>query len=281
MKNRFLSLVILCCGFSLHAQTLKTPAASPTQTLKQNFALSDISVEYSRPSVKGRVIFGDLVPFDKVWRTGANSATKITFGEDVQVEGTAVKAGSYALYTVPGKDAWDIMLYNDLTLGGNVGEYKKENELLRIKAKPTMMADKVEMFTIGVNDVTPKTARIELMWDKTKVGFNVSTEIDERIMKNIESVMSKDARPFQQAANYYYENDKDLTKALEWARKAFEANPKAYWSANLIAKIQYKMKDYKGALVSAEKALEVAKAEKSDEYIKQNEKLIADIKKAK
>lgn len=264
------------------AQQLKVPAPSPTQTLKQNFALSDITIEYSRPSAKGRVIYGDLVPYGKVWRTGANGATKITFGEDVKVEGTAVSAGTYALYTVPNKDSWEIMLYKDLTLGGNVNDYKKENEVLRVNVKPSAVAHKTETFTINVANVSPNAAVIELAWDKTVVGFNVTADIDAKIVKDIEAAMSPaDKRPYFQAAAYYYETDKDMAKALEWANKAVEQNPKAFWVAHLKAKIQYKQKDFKGAITTAEQSMALAKEAGNDDYVKLNEKLIADAKAGK
>ncbi|MBI3518682.1 MAG: DUF2911 domain-containing protein [Bacteroidetes bacterium] len=263
---------------SLSAQ-LKVPAPSPLQTLKQAFALSDITVEYSRPGAKGRVVFGDVVPFGKVWRTGANSTTKITFGEDVKVEGLDVKAGTYGLYTIPNKDSWEIMFYKDLTLGGNVAEYKKEDEVLRFTVKPSALTEKVETFEINVADITSTTANIELSWEKTRVAFKVTADIDSKIMKTIESTVIKDNKPYFQAATYYYDNDKDLKQALEWADKAFAANPKAYWIAMLKAKIQFKMKDLKGAIATAEQAKALATADQDDAYIKQAEKLIADAKK--
>lgn len=263
---------------SLTAQ-LKVPAPSPTQTLKQAFALSDITVEYSRPSAKGRVVFGDVVPFGTTWRTGANGSTKITFGEDVKVEGTDVKAGTYALYTVPNKESWEIMLYKDLTLGGNVSDYKKENEVARFTVKPTALTEKVETFEINVADITSTTANVELVWEKTRVAFKVTADIDSKIMKNIESTIVKDTRPYYQAASYYYENDKDLKQALEWADKAMAANPKAYWIVTLKAKIQYKAKDLKGAMATATQAKALATADQDDAYIKMNDKIIADCKK--
>lgn len=263
---------------SLSAQ-LKVPAPSPLQTVKQAFALSDITIEYSRPSAKGRVVFGDVVSFGKVWRTGANGATKITFGEDVKVEGTEVKAGTYALYSVPNKDSWELMLYKDLTLGGDVAEYKKENEVLRFTVKPTALTEKVETFEINVADITSTSAYVELSWEKTRVAFKVTADIDTKIMKTIESTVIKDNKPYFQAATYYYDNDKDLKQALEWADKAFVANPKAYWIAMLKAKIQFKMKDLKGATATAEIAKALATADQDDAYIKQADKLIADAKK--
>lgn len=264
---------------SINAQ-LKVPAPSPLQTVKQAFALSDITVEYSRPSAKGRVVYGDVVPFGKVWRTGANNSTRITFGEDVKVEGNDVKAGTYAIYTVPNKDSWEIMLYKDLTLGGNVDEYKKENELLRFVVKPsTMKDDMVETFSIDFSEMTANTVKIELVWEKTRVSFKVVADIDAKIMKTIENTIVKDNRPYFQAASYYYDNDKDLKLAGEWVDKAIANNPKAYWVVMLKAKIQSKQKDSKGAIATAEQVIVIATEEKDDAYIAQAKKLIAENKK--
>ena len=261
------------------AQTLKVPAPSPLQTIKQAFALSDITIEYSRPGAKGRVVYGDVVPFGKVWRTGANSTTKITFGEDVKVEGNAVAAGTYGIYTVPNKETWEIMLYKDVTLGGNVADYKKENELLRFTVKPTSIANKVETFTMNFTDVTPTNTNIELVWESTRVAFSVTADIDSKIMKNIETALAKDSRPYFQAAGYYYDNNKDLKTALEWANKATEMNPKAYYMFMLKAKIELKMKDNKAAIATAEKVITLAKEDKDDAYVNQATKLIAEAKK--
>lgn len=281
MKKSILYVALLATSLGVNAQGLKTPAPSPTQTLKQNFALSEVTIEYSRPSVKGRVIYGDIVPFGKVWRTGANASTKITFGEDLTVEGMPVKAGTYALYTIPGVDSWDIMLYKDLTLGGNVTDYKAADEALRFKVKPTALAQTVETFTINVTDITSKNANVELCWDKTRVAFKLAVDIDPVIMKNIEKNVINDSRPYFAAATYYYENDKDQNLALQWADKAFQANPKAYWIAHLKAKIQHKLKDNKGAIATAEQSMAIAKADSDDNYVRLNEKLIAQIKSGK
>lgn len=249
------------------AQSLKTPAPSPKETIKQEFALSDISIEYSRPSAKGRVIYGDLVPFDKLWRTGANASTKITFGSAVKLEGNDVPAGTYSLYTIPGKTEWTIVINKNLTNWGIDG-YKEEEDLVRFKVKPTALTENVETFTMNVGSITSNTCTIDLTWEKTKASFNVTTEIDAEIMKNIEKIMSTDARPYFSAARYYYENDKDLKKALEWAGKATEQNPKAYWVVLLKARIELKLKDYKASMASAEKAKALATEDKNDDYVK-------------
>jgi len=279
IKSQVAAVALLAATSTLPAQQLKVPAASPLQTVKQAFALSDITIEYSRPGVKGRTVYGDVVPFGKIWRTGANASTKITFGEDVKVEGQDLKAGTYALYSIPNKDSWELLFYKDLTLGGNVADYKKENEVLRIVVKPTVLNDKVETFSILIADITSTKANIELNWDKTRVAFKVEAEIDSKIMKNIENAVVKDNRPYYAAASYYYETDKDLVKALEWVDKAIGANPKAYWMVMLKAKIQAKQKDNKGAMASAEQVIVLAAEDKDDAYVNQAKKLIADLKK--
>ena len=281
IKNNLVAAfsALLMMQFTANAQTLKTPAPSPTQSIKQAFGLADISIDYSRPSMKGRVVYGDLVPFGKIWRTGANASTKITFGDDVKVEGTPVAAGTYAIYTIPDKEEWQIMLYKDLTLGGNVADYKAENELIRVKVKSNRMVDKVETFTINFAELTSNSTKVELTWENTRVGFALTTDIDAKIMKNIETAMAPgDKRPYYQAASYYFDNGKDLKQALEWSKLAMEQDPKAYWVALLNAKILLKMNDAKGATAAAEKVIALAKEDKNEDYIKRGEKVIADAK---
>jgi hypothetical protein len=280
-KKLFLPLV-LAVSFSIsstNAQTLKTPAPSPLQTIKQNFGIGEVSLEYSRPSVKNRVIFGDVVPYGKMWRTGANASTKITIGEDTKIENTPVPAGTYAIYTIPGAETWEIMFYKDLTLGGDVASYKKENEVLRITEKVTQLPNKVETFTINFADITYSVCNVEMQWEKTRVAFTISTEVDAKIMKNIETVMApNDRRPYYNAASYYYDNNKDMKQALEWVNKATELTPDAYWVWHLKAKIQLKLKDAKGAIETAEKSKALALKDKDDAYVKNNDKLIAEAK---
>jgi tetratricopeptide (TPR) repeat protein len=274
------TLVLMLALFSVvsFGQALKVPAPSPQQTIKQAFALSEISITYCRPSAKGRTVFGDVVQYGQIWRTGANGATTITFGEDVTVEGKAIKAGTYAIYSIPNKESWDIMLYSDLELGGNVGEYNKEKEVARFAVKARPLAESVETFTINVADQSSNTASIEMSWEKTRVSFRVEADIDSKIMKNIESSVIKDNKPYYQAASYYYENNKDLNLALEWINKAVANNPNAYWVHMLKAKIQFKAKDTKGAKETAMKVVELAKADGDDAYVRMAEKLIAEIK---
>jgi hypothetical protein len=280
MKKTIISILALAVlGITnIQAQQLKMPAPSPAQTIKQSFGLGDVTIEYSRPAAKGRTIFGDLVPFGKIWRTGANSATKITFSDDVKFEGKDVKAGTYALYTIPNKDSWDIMLYKDLTLGGNVADYKAENEVLKVQVKPTNLSNKIESFTINMADVLPSSATLELMWEHTRVPVSITTDIDSRVMKNIESTVVNDNRPYFQAASYYYENNKDLKQALTWVNKAVESNPKAFYMMLLKAKIEYKLNDKAAGKASAEKTITLATEAKNDDYVAMAKKLMAENK---
>lgn len=274
IMKKIVFALFMMASMQLSAQALKVPVTSPLQTVKQQFALSDVSVEYGRPGARNRTVYGDVVPYGKIWRTGANGATKITFGDDVTIEGKAVKAGTYALYTIPNANEWTFMLYNDLKLGGDVSNYKTENEVLRFTAKPRVQRDAVETFTIDMQNILPTSMQIDLVWQNTRVGFTVNTDIDERIMKNIQSSVEKDNRPYYQAASYYYDNNKDLNKALEWVTKATEQNPDAYWIWTMKAKIQTKMGDKKGAIVTSQKAIALAKADGDDAYVRINEGLL-------
>ncbi len=277
MKKILLALVAVASIMTAQAQGIKTPAPSPTQTIKQDFALSSIEVNYSRPNMKGRTVFGDLAPYGKLWRTGANAATKVTFGEDVTVGGVAVKAGTYVLYTVPNKDEWEVIFDKGLNNWGIDG-YKKEEDVARFKVKPIALSSSVETFTIQLGNVTPATADIQVSWEKTQINIPVVADIDSKISKSIETAMNVDNRPYFQAASYYFETGKDLKQALAWTNKAIENSPKAFWMVHLKAKILAKMGDKTAAVTAANQSIVLAKEAKNDDYVALNEKLIATLK---
>ena len=256
------------------AQGIKTPAPSPTQTLKQDFALSSIEINYSRPAAKGRKVFGDLVSFGKIWRTGANGATKITFGEDVKVGGIPVKSGSYAIYSVPNANEWEIIINKGANNSGLTG-YKTEDDVARFKVKPMQLSMNIESFTIMLGNLTASSASVQILWENTAVEFPVVADIDSKIMAQINTAMTVDSRPYFQAASYYFDNGKDINKALEWANKAVEAQPTAFWVLHLKAKVQAKAGDKAGARATAMKSIELAKEAKNDDYVVLNQKLIA------
>lgn len=260
------------------AQNLNTPQPSPTQTLKQNFGLSTIELSYSRPGVKGRKIFGDLVPYNKVWRTGANSATTITFGDDVTIGDTKVKAGKYGLLTIPDKNSWTIIITKQTNVT-SPADYKQDEDVVRVQAKALGTNESVETFTIEVANIKPTACDIQISWDKTYVSLPVSTDVDSKIMAQIDQLMNKDTRPYGAAALYYMENNKDLNQALDWYDKAVTQQPKAFWlyyqRATCLAKLGKKAE----AKASAEKSKAMAAEAKNDDYVKLNEKLLEELNK--
>lgn len=272
----FLAFGMLSLGAA--AQKITVPVPSPLQTVTQKFGLGEVTIEYSRPAVKGRTIFGDVVPYGKIWRTGANATTKITFTDEVKLEGNVVKPGTYGLYTIPNKDSWEVMLYKDLTLNGNVGDYKTENEVLRFKVKSMKIPMKMESFMINIGDISATEAKLTLLWENTVVAIKMTTDIDARVMESIDASMKSDKPEYFRAAGYYFDNGKDLKKALEWATKATEENPKAFYMFNLKARIEYKLGDKAAGKADAEKSIALAKEAKNDDYVALGEKLLADNK---
>jgi hypothetical protein len=277
MKKSILILSSILVFSLAQSQTISFPQASPTTTVSQNFATSKIELSYSRPSAKGRKIYGDVVPFGSIWRTGANSATTISFGEDVKINNTEIKSGKYGLLTIPGATEWTIILTKDLTVT-NAQAYKQENDVLKFSVKPETLPYFTETFEIEIANVKTNQVDIELIWEKTSVSFTIKTDLDSKLSKQIAEVMGKDSRPYYQSANWYYENGKDLKTAYEWVNKAVDANPNAFWVLHLKAKIQKSLKDYNAAIATATISLEKAKADGDEAYVKNNEKLINDIK---
>lgn len=271
--KKLIIIALAFCSIQMNAQGLKTPAKSPLASVKQAVGLGDVSVEYSRPSKSGRTVFGDVVPFGELWRTGANASTKMTFTEDVKMNGQALKAGTYAVYTIPNKEDWTIIFNKNLTLWGSDG-YSETEDAARILVKTQKISDLVETFTIQFTNTKTTQITTEFTWENTKVSFDITVDIDEKLMKNIEAAMAQDKRPYHQSAQYYYDNKKDMNKALEWATKAFEINPSAYWSGLLKAKIQFELNDKKGAISTAEQVKKLAEEDKDPAYVKQAEELI-------
>ena len=273
-----IAICIACLVNDASSQGLNMPQASSTQTLTQDFGLGKITVNYSRPNVRGRVIFGGLEQYGKVWRTGANSATTIKFTDEVKFEGQTVPAGEYGLFTIPGKDEWTVILSKGAQQWGAY-TYKESDDLLRVKVKPVTLKDKVESFTIQFANVYPTSSQLQLMWDNTSVSVNLTTDIDARVMANIEEAMKGEKKPYMQAAQYYFNNGKDLNKALEWMNAAEAADPKAPWIKYWKARMQLKAGDKKGAAATAEAGISAAKAMNNEEYIRLNSAVLAEAKK--
>jgi hypothetical protein len=259
------------------AQQLRTPAPSPTQTIRQDFGLSTVELSYSRPAVKGRTVFGDLVPYGKVWRTGANQATTITFGEEVTIGDKKVPAGKYGVVTIPNRDNWTVIITKQLDVTSPAA-YKQENDVVRVTAKPTTLPFSVESFTMTFDDIKPNSMELGMLWDKTMVNIPIKVDVDTRIMAQIDNMMNRDNRPYFNAAMYYVDNGKDQAKALAWFDKAIEQNPNAFWVHHQKANLLAKMGKKQDAIASANKSIELAKAAKNDDYVALNEKLLATLK---
>ncbi|RAJ79210.1 Protein of unknown function (DUF2911) [Chitinophaga dinghuensis] len=269
------------CAFLLYAGAsiaqVKVPAPSPSQTVKQEFALSNVELSYSRPNTKGRVIMGDLVPYNKVWRTGANSATTITFGEDVKFGGVAVKAGKYGLVTIPGQQKWTVILTSSLDVT-KPADYKQENDIARVTVTPVRTQFSQESFTIGFENVQYNSMVLALSWDKVKVPVVISADIDGKIEAQIDAAMQTEKKPYFQAAMFYADQHKDLKKAVSYIDQAADAQPDAFWVMYQKARIHSMAKDNATAKAAAQKSLELATAAKSDDYVALNKKLLATLK---
>ncbi len=276
MKRLFITAIAACTLLIGEAQ-LKTPAPSPTTTIKQDFGLSSIELSYSRPGKKDRVIFGDLVPYGKVWRTGANQATTITFESDVTIGDKKVVAGKYGLLTIPEKKEWTFIISKQTNVT-SPSAYKEDQDVVRVKANVMELPFSIETFSIGIDDIKTNTCTISIVWDNIYVGFSVSTDVDSKVMAQIDQMMNKDTKPYFNAAMYYMENGKDMNQALTWFDKAVEAQPTAFWihhqRANCLAKLGKKA----DAKKAAEKSKELATTAKNDDYVKLNEKLLAELK---
>ncbi|WP_342646080.1 DUF2911 domain-containing protein [Mucilaginibacter sp. CSA2-8R] len=280
MKKLYTLLVAaLAAGLTLtsQAQGFKVPQASSAQTITQEFGLGKITVSYSRPNVKGRKIFGGLEPYGKVWRTGANTATVITFTDDVTLDGNKVPAGEYALFTIPDTKEWTVVL-NKTTKQWGAYEYKQADDFLRFKVKPGKTPQPVETFAIQFENVMPSTADLHLMWERTDLAVHLTTDVDTRVMAGIATAMNGEKKPYFNAATYYYENGKDLNKALEWITEAEKTNTKAPHIKLWKARIQLKMGNKAAAAATAQEGAALAKEQKNDEYVKLNEAVLAQAK---
>ena len=278
MIKMFLSALVVGTMLTTTAQSqVKMPQASPTQTIKQDFGIGEIELTYSRPSIKGRKVFGDnseLAPLGKMWRTGANGATKIKFTDKVSVGGKALDSGTYVIYTIPNKGQWEIIINKGITNWGTDG-YKDSLDVVRFKVMAKSIYEYAETFSMQFGKMRSDSCELTMTWGFVSLSIPITTNIKDRLRKQIEEALKSDKKPpYQQAANFYYEWDKNLPKALENIKLAIAANPKAFWMYLTQAKIQKDMGDKEGAKMSAEKTIEIATAEKNDDYVKMAKDLI-------
>jgi len=276
--KKILFVLMTVLGLSATAQ-IKMPAASPTQTLSQDFGLGKIEITYSRPGIKGRTVFGNgslLAPYGIVWRTGANGATKITFTDAVTIGGKTLAAGDYALFTIPGEKEWTIIFNTNSKSWGSF-DYKEAEDVVRLKVAPEMTSNFTETFLISIGNITAESATINLKWGKVLVNIPIQTDIKPTIRKQIEASVTGanvNSNTYSTAANFYYDLDKDYAKALANVNKAIEGNAKAYWLFLLKAKAQKELGDKKGAKESATVCIKLAEEGKNADYVRSGNELI-------
>lgn len=253
---------------------LEFPAPSPQCTLKQRVGLTDIEVTYSRPGLKGREVFGSMIPYGKVWRTGANAATKMVFSTDVKIDGHKIPAGTYALMTIPGKDEWTVIINKGSDQWGTY-KYDEKNDLVRFTVKPVSTPSPVETMTIEFDNFKDESADIKLVWDKVKVPMKLEVSYIDKLTKQIETEMASDKKdkPYFQAANFWFNHEKDLQQAKKWVDAAV-AERDAFYIVHLQAKILAKLGDKTAALAAAKHSLELANKANDLAYVKLNESLI-------
>ncbi len=277
MKKILVLFIVVSYGTLSGTAQVQMPAPSSTQTIKQDFAMGTIELTYSRPNAKGRKIFGDLVPYNKLWRTGANAATKITFTDAAELSGKKIDTGTYVLYTIPGLDNWEIIINKGLTNWGIDG-YKENEDVVHFRVEPLKLKTNIETLTMQFANIKPESCELHIMWGKTAISIPVSSNIKDRLRAQIDKAMQTDKKPYWQAAQFYYEYDHNQNKALENCSKALETNDKAFWIYLYKAKIQKEIGDKAGAKASALKSLELAKEAKNDDYIKMNEEILRKLK---
>lgn len=270
MKKLILFLFVSLLTLSVSAQ-LETPQPSPFSKMEQIIGLTDVSVEYSRPSMKGRKIFGDLVPFDKLWRTGANKNTTITFASDVKVNGSELKKGSYAIFTKPGKDNWEVIFYNDINNWGTPRTWDDSKVAAKLSLKASALPMDVETFTLGFGDLTMTNGSLYIMWEKTMVSVPIEVPAKKMTMDNIEKVMAGPSDGDHYQAAVFYKEVGEYPKAKEHIDKAISLRKEpAFWVYRQQSLIYEKTGDKAGAIKAAKTSLELAEKAGNADYVKMN-----------
>lgn len=277
MKYIFTFSLMLMAFVVVAQPTLPQP--SPTATLEQRVGLTDVKITYSRPSVKGRVIFGDLVPYSKVWRTGANKATQLSLSTDATIGGKQVPAGNYSIFTIPGKSQWTIIIHKETELWGT-SEYKAENDLVRFTVKPRLLSRSVESFTIDLGNFKDDGAQMSMMWDKTTVSWDIKVDVEAETWKNIETALADvgdNWRVYVRSAGYAADQGKRLEEALDWTNKALEME-EHWWTLWTQARVYAAMNDYKKAQKSLKKSIALGEEVEGWTYGDRLNKLMKDYK---
>ena len=272
---KHLKLIILLCSGLAVAQ-IQTPQPSPSTTLEQVVGLTEVKIEYSRPAMRGRTIMGDLVPYGSLWRTGANKNTTLSFSDPVTVGGQALAAGTYALFTRPGKSLWEVFFYTETENWGTPQEWQSKSVAAVIEVPTQSLAEPQESFTISINELTNTGANIHLSWENTRVTLPLEVPTDEKTMASIKETMkgTPKAGDLYQAAVYYRESGRDLQTAKKWIAKAIEMDPGKYWMFRQQALILADLNEKEAAIKAAQSSLELAEKAGNQDYVRLNTKAI-------
>ncbi|MEM6685627.1 MAG: DUF2911 domain-containing protein [Bacteroidota bacterium] len=270
--KKILLACFLAAGISVQAQ-IETPQPSPSAKVMQTVGLTEVTIEYARPSMRGRKIFGNLVPFDKLWRTGANANTKITFSDDITMGDSKVKAGTYAIYTTPGKSSWEVVLYDETTNWGTPRKWDDAKVVAKTVVPANTLPYNTESFTIGIANLTNSQANLEFRWEKTMVLVPFAVPTDTKATASIEKMMSgPQAGDYFAAARYFMEAEKDMDKAKMWIDKAIEMtsdNPR-FWYLRQQSLVYAKMGKKAEAVTIAKQSLALAEEAGNKDYVKMN-----------
>lgn len=277
MKKLLLIAIAFTLSYSVNAQ-IQTPAPSPGAKLEQVVGITTVTLEYSRPAMRGRTIFGELVPYGKLWRTGANMRNKITFDSAVTIGGSILKAGSYTFFTIPQANEWEVIFYTEYNASGAPATLDESKVVARLKVKAQKMPMSIQSFTITIDDVTNSSAVLGLLWENTYVGVPFSVDTNKGVMASIDNALKgPSSGDYYAAAGYYFAQGKDIAKAKQWIDKALKTvESPAFWQLRQQSLIYYKAGDKKGAIKLAKKSLAASKKEGNDAFVKMNEKSLAE-----
>lgn len=277
MKKIIIVFAIIIANFSIEAQ-VKTPQSSPKSTIMQTVGLTDVEINYSRPSARGRAVFGNLIPFGKIWRTGANENTTISFSDDVVIDGKTLKKGKYSLFTIPKIESWEIIFYKTTDNWGNPEEWKEENVALRATVKPETTNRSVETFTLGISGLDNNFAFLEMYWENSYAALKFEVPTQQKANANIDKALAGPiAADYFSAAQFLFQSNGDNTKALGYVNKALDmSKDKPFWYNRLKSLIQAKLGDRKGAIETAKLSLAAAEIAKNQDYVKMNKDSIAE-----
>jgi hypothetical protein len=277
MKKIIFALAVFISQFVADAQ-IKTPQASPRAIVSQMVGLTEVELNYSRPGAKGRPVFGNLVPFGKLWRTGANENTTISFSDDVIIDGKTLKKGKYALYSVPRIESWDIIFYTATDNWGLPQEFDETKVALRTTVKEEALSKPFESLTINISGLDTSSAFLEIFWENSSVALKFEVPTQKTAMASIEKVLNgPSANDYYSAANFLFQTNTDIAKSLVYVNKSLElSKDKPFWFLRLKSLIQAKQGDKSGAIETAKLSLEAAEEAKNQDYVKMNRDSIAE-----